>query len=1402
MIFSLIAPGISFAEPNWKISQSQNAKKDLQHKVSNGLQDQLENEEKVTFLIKFKATADIRETAREARDRAEKANLSVMEQEHIQRSAVISELKSTAMESQQNVLEFLEEAEQDGIAEDVNAYHIVNGVAVTATKEVAEKLASFPEVEKLLPNEQRELIRTVDTDAELPENKTADIEWNVDRVGAPAVWDMGINGQGTVVASIDTGADWEHPALKEKYRGYDPSTGEVDHTYSFFDPVNDEEVPYDDNSHGTHVTGTMVGSEEDGSNQIGMAPGAQWISVQAFTDAGAYDTDLLDAAQWILAPGDDVTKAPDVVNNSWGGGPGLDEWYRDAVTAWRASGIFPVFAAGNTTLTNPGGPGSVAVPANYPESFAVGATDANDYLANFSLRGPSPYDEIKPDISAPGVNIRSAMPGGGYDYKNGTSMAAPAVAGVVALLRQLDANLSVQEIEQVLMDTAVERTDNEYPDAPNNGYGHGLVNVFDAVSAMVDGLGSISGNVLKEGEDNEAPTYDHQMPLEVYEDMNTTLYVQVQDNVSVLSVELEYQINDGDWQTIDASLLSGDFLDGEYFAEIAGEALEEGTLTYKWIINDFGNNEIVSETYEVPIGTGVTIGYFEDFEEEPVGWTSFGEENEWEWGVPTSGPESAASGEKVYATNLHGSYTKGANATLVMPPVELPEGEEAYLNFDVWYDFEAIHDVGYVYVSTDQEEWRSVRLLFNDSGGWENREADLSDYSGERIFIGFNITSNTPNEVTKPGMYLDNVSILEANESSSNLYHEDIPADMNMEKISDNQPETNNAIEDLQVHQIGLPLDAQVSVLETTRSTRTHPADGSYSLTSLAPGEYTVEAEAYGFYPAQKTIDIEGHETDEIHFLLEEIPERSISGTVSNAARGEGVEGARLLLMEDANITPVETDEDGEYNLTAYEGTYTMKVIARGYHYGEKEITIDEETTEINIALDPFYSYEYEEIGYDDGSGEIGRTFYDIGNRAAVKISLPEDRDQALITDGVFQFENEHLPRPGPGSTEFAVEIWDATGEDGLPGEKLAGPFEAEAIRDITEWTVIDLRDENIIVDDDFYIVYVQTRADQYSPALASDVDGDYAGRSYENITGLWRQANEIEGNYMIRARVAYEVEDPVITSPSADFITTETDISIEGTASPETTIQLLNNEEEVDSAVVDEDGTFEFQTALSEGENDYRVVSIVEGESTKQSEPVTVTLDTEAPELTIASPEDGEMTNRETATVEGTVWDANLDTVTVNGQETAVTDGAFSHRILLDEGENVIEVVATDLAGNIMEETITIYAKYTAPEIMNLTPTEDQHLETGQSVKIEFESEPGLRTSFMIHMPLTDFGMQMANATELPMMETTPGNYVGYYTVPRSTYADGAVIEVKAIDEFRNETRQQAEGRLFINLE
>src|SRR5699024_3840844 len=492
MVFSLFAPTLSAESLSVSVGKNDNngklhesavdSSKLAEQKVSDRLVNQFKDNDSVTFLVKFEEKADTTKAAEQARKAAESASLSSHKAELSQRSAVISELKSVSIESQANVKEFLEEQVENGTVEDFHSYHIVNGMAVTAPKEIAEKLASFSEVEKVLPNEERTLNETVTIKEEVPKASLQDdddIEWNVNQVNAPDAWALGVDGSGTVVASLDTGVQWDHPALKEQYRGYDAETGVVEHEYSFYDATSDNyDEPADDNGHGTHVTGTMVGHETDESNQVGVAPGAKWI-----------------AAKWILAPGDRADMAPDVVNNSWGGGPGLDEWYRDAVQAWRDAQIFPEFAAGNTDLFNPGGPGSVAAPANYPESFAVGATDKNDDLADFSLQGPSPYDEIKPEIAAPGVNIRSAVPGDGYESMNGTSMASPAVSGIAALLRQVNADINVDDMEEILMNTATPLTDSEFEESPNNGYGHGLIDAQAAVSSILDGVGSIGGTV-------------------------------------------------------------------------------------------------------------------------------------------------------------------------------------------------------------------------------------------------------------------------------------------------------------------------------------------------------------------------------------------------------------------------------------------------------------------------------------------------------------------------------------------------------------------------------------------------------------------------------------------------------------------------------------------------------------------------------------------------------------------------------------------------------------------------------------------------------------------------------------------------------------------------------------------
>lgn len=1410
MIFSLITPGLAGAATKGDIvtsykESSKSVSNSTGSKLSKSLQSQFEKSDFVTFLVKFKDKADPMGAAKKALTNAK--NLSAYNKEFIQRSAVISELKATATKSQQNVIQFLEQEEQKGNVKDVKSFYIVNGLSVTASKEIAEKIASFEEVEKVLPNEQRQLMEGAEQSGTLkkaiaekgktevkldkgvlvdvPEkvteaakkelnketqNTPQNVEWNVDRVNAPDTWALGYDGSGVTVAIIDTGVDWTHPALMNKYRGYNPETGEVDHTYSFYDPVNGQTEPYDQEGHGSHVTGTIVGSEPDGSNQIGVAPGADWIAVQAFEGQNAYDDDLIAAGEWIMAPGGDSSKAPDVVNNSWGGGPGIDEWYRDMVIAWRAAEIFPVFAAGNTTLTNPGGPGSVSSPGNYPESFAVGATDSNDNRASFSLEGPSPYEEIKPDIAAPGAGIRSAAVGGGYIGNSGTSMAAPAVTGVVALLKQAGSNLSVDEMEQVLMDTADSEagTDSQYPESPNNGYGHGIIDALAAVTSVADGIGTVEGVVSMDGEDTEAPVFTHTPPNGILEGRDVTLTISVSDNVSVTSVEVSYAGN-----TLEASRVSGDFKSGDYSVTIPSSDITGDTFSYQWIINDFGGNEVTSDTYELGLTEPI---YFHNFETEPTDWTFLGVgtgANSWEWGVPSSGPSSAPSGENLVGTNLAGNYNNNEESYFDSPAISVPEGE-AYLQFDHWYDIEEGWDYGYLLISTDAQNWSILDELTGSSNGWETATYDISEYSGGEVYISYTLL--TDGSVLYPGWYVDNVTV----------------ADVALGEVTST---SENKTDAQVVRPSNIPLDATVSILETGASTATNPADGSYSLLHTA-GTFTAVAESYGFASAEQSVEVEDGEVTAANFVLEELERATISGTITNEYSGDPVADATVLLVEDANVAPVQTDADGHFELTAYHGDYTLKVVAANYEGTEVEVSLDSNTT-LDIELEPAFTIPAGQIAYDDGTAENALSLNAGGDGLAVKMSLPEGMDSAIVTEGVFQFWGTDFP--SPGGTAFTVEVWSA-GEDGLPDEMIAGPVEGTAIRDVNQQTVVDLSAHNIEVTGDFFMVYVQTEGGSAGPGIAVDENSQNAQRTY-----LF-SAREFElfpdyGNAMIRANIASPVEGAVLDPALDGSFTNQSVLTIEGSSTPGATIELFNNGESAGIQDVNDEGAFALDVELVEGANELVAHTLINGELAKISEPITVTLDSHAPELTVISPVDGDTTNRETVTVEGMVSDEYIDFVAVNGQQADVSeDGTFSKRILLDEGENTIEVVAQDLAGNVSSELITLDADYTAPEITNLTPSEDVHLQVGESVRIEFDAEPGLRATFSILLPLTNLnGVVSYNPIELPMMETTPGHYVGYWTVPSNVLAEGAVIEVKVSDRFGNETRMQADGRLFI---
>ena len=397
------------------------------------------------------------------------------------RRAIVERLQSTAERTQSSARALLRQERLAGRVASFKPLWIVNAIAVQGTRQAFWALAADPGIRIILQDKVFHLPETGQTPpASL---QTDEAQWHVKRIQADRAWEaLGMTGEGVIVANLDSGVDWQHPDLKAAYRGY---TGKPlpTHAGNWY-CATDEGYAYpgDGQGHGTHTMGTMVGQ-----NGIGVAPGARWIAAKIFNNQGlAYESWIHDGFQWVLAPNGDPALAPDVVNNSWGNRNGSDATFLADIQALRAAGILPVFAAGN------GGPAdrTIWTPASLQPSLAVGATDRDDLVALFASRGPSPWGEVKPEVSAPGVNILSSLPGGAHGLKDGTSMAAPQVAGAVALMLQANPALSPDQVEAILTGTAQPLGEA----SPNNEYGWGLLNAYAAVQ-QAGHFGQINGQV-------------------------------------------------------------------------------------------------------------------------------------------------------------------------------------------------------------------------------------------------------------------------------------------------------------------------------------------------------------------------------------------------------------------------------------------------------------------------------------------------------------------------------------------------------------------------------------------------------------------------------------------------------------------------------------------------------------------------------------------------------------------------------------------------------------------------------------------------------------------------------------------------------------------------------------------
>ncbi len=487
--------------------------------------------------------------------------------------------------------------------EKYKAYWVNNSVELWITKSELNKLLDRDDIVmvELVPKPILHRPRPSEVDVTDPGLNLS--LWNISKIGADTLWvRYGYDGSGILLATMDSGIDTTHPALQGK-------------VIKMKDFTSDGNPASDGIGHGTHTAGTILGGNgyNDGNiyiDDIGVAPGAQLVHAKIFDNSG-YAGDIMGAFQWIASLKADSGYDIRAVGNSWGSSATTSTYYWNAVVTWRNLGIFPVFSIGND------GPGAATAgtPGNYPTVIGVGATNSADGIADFSSRGPAPnqspwndptywfipdWNLIKPDISAPGVSIRSSVPGGSYATWDGTSMASPHVTGGAAILLQANPSLTPEQLYKKFIYTAYQLPDISYP---NNDYGWGRLDLLRALETVLGPVltkGNVNASYGTTWEPGETMTFDVEL-------INTGDYTASNIQGSIFTSSTYVTISDADATWPDLAAGNSSYSNDGGFTVQADAGAPDGTevtfglaVTYQ---DSLGNT--LSDTFYVSFVIGL-----------------------------------------------------------------------------------------------------------------------------------------------------------------------------------------------------------------------------------------------------------------------------------------------------------------------------------------------------------------------------------------------------------------------------------------------------------------------------------------------------------------------------------------------------------------------------------------------------------------------------------------------------------------------------------------------------------------------------------------------------------------------------------------------------------------------------